>query len=305
MLKRINPDKVRLGMFIEAIEGSWVDNPWRRRFLLDKANEVEKLKSSTVEAVVINTAKGADVASLPVPREQLNLKRQSMHLRRALETVEHAKPLVREMFEHARLGAVRFENATEAVEHIANCMTDSARTLIEITRLKSRDEYTFLHSIAVSALMVHLARAVDMDEQTVRDLGMGGLVHDIGKARLKLDVLNKSGPLDEHEMRHVRTHPSLGYELLARQSDIPRVVLDICLYHHERIDGKGYTKGLTGDQLSVPVRISTICDVYDALTTKRAYKKACAPVEAARFMLEQEGQFDRRLLMRFFHSLDM
>jgi hypothetical protein len=108
-LKRVNPDKVRLGMFIEAIEGSWVDHPfWRRRFLLDKANEVEKLKSSTVEAVVINTAKGADVASLPVPREQPNLKRQSMHLRRALETVEHAKPLVREMFEHARLGAVRF-----------------------------------------------------------------------------------------------------------------------------------------------------------------------------------------------------
>jgi HD-GYP domain-containing protein (c-di-GMP phosphodiesterase class II) len=76
--------------------------------------------------------------------------------------------------------------------------------------------------------MVHLAR-LDMDEQTVRDLGMSGLVHDIGKARLKLDVLNKSEPLDDNEMRHVRTHPSLGFELLARQGDIPRVVLDICL----------------------------------------------------------------------------
>jgi hypothetical protein len=114
MLKRINPDKVRLGMFIEAVEGSWVENPWRRRFLLDKANEVEKLKSSTVDAVVTNTAKGADVASFPVPREQANLKRQSIHLRRALATVELAKPLVRKMFEHARLGSVRFENATEA-----------------------------------------------------------------------------------------------------------------------------------------------------------------------------------------------
>ncbi|MBO9101882.1 MULTISPECIES: HD-GYP domain-containing protein [unclassified Rhizobium] len=90
---------------------------------------------------------------------------------------------------------------------------------------------------------------------------------------------------------------------MAAQGDVPDVVLDICLHHHERMDGKGYPKGLRGDQISMPVRISTICDVYDALTSKRAYKKAWSPKDAATIMLRQEGQFDRQLLKHFFYSL--
>jgi HD-GYP domain-containing protein (c-di-GMP phosphodiesterase class II) len=157
--------------------------------------------------------------------------------------------------------------------------------LIEVTRLKSRDEYTFLHSIAVSALMVHLVRAVGPDEETAYDVGMGGL-HDIGKVRIPLKVLNKTGPLDERQMRLIRLHPSHGYPLLARQGDVSTVVLVICLHHHETIDGQGYPKGLSGEEITVPVRISSICDVYDALTSARAYKLAWSPRDAARFILE-------------------
>jgi HD-GYP domain-containing protein (c-di-GMP phosphodiesterase class II) len=121
--------------------------------------------------------------------------------------------------------------------------------------------------------------------------------------RVPLKVLNKSAPLNDVEMGQVRLHPSHGYQLLAKQGDVPRVVLDICLHHHERIDGSGYPNGLFDKQISIAVRITSICDVYDALTSARAYKKAWNPRDAARFMLEQEGQFDRRLLMQLFHSL--
>ena len=306
MLKRIKPTHVCLGMFIEAIEGSWIDHPfWRKQFRLERATDVEKLKSSNVSAVIINTVKGLDVTVLSPPeRKAPSSPREKAEMKRALKTIELAKPMIREMFDSARQGGiVPASYAAQAVEHIATCMNSSSKALIEVTRLKSRDEYTFLHSIAVSALMVHLARAVDLDEETAYDVGMGGLLHDIGKMRIPLKVLNKTGPLDEREMRLIRLHPSHGYQLLARQGDVSSVVLDICLHHHERIDGRGYPMGLSGEEISIPVRISSICDVYDALTSVRAYKQAWSPRDAARFMLEQEGQFDRRLLMQFFHSL--
>jgi putative nucleotidyltransferase with HDIG domain len=214
--------------------------------------------------------------------------------------------MIKPMFDSARMGGIiPVSYAAQAVEHIATCMNSGSKALIEVTHLKSRDEYTFLHSIAVSALMVHLARAVDLDEETAYDVGMGGLLHDIGKMRISLKVLNKTGPLDEPEMRLIRLHPSHGYQLLSQQGDVSRVVLDICLHHHERIDGRGFPKGLSSEEISIPVRISSICDVYDALTSVRAYKKAWSPREAASFMLEQECQFDKRLLMQFFHNLSI
>ncbi|MBP1862370.1 HD-GYP domain-containing protein, partial [Rhizobium herbae] len=300
MLKRIKSTHVRLGMFIEAIEGAWIDHPfWRRQFRLDRATDVEKLKSSNVSTVIINTAKGLDVTPpSPSERRASSSPRENAELKRALQTIEQTKPMIREMFDSARLGGIiPISYAAQAVEHIARCMSSSSKALIEVTRLKSKDEYTFLHSIAVSALTVHLARAVDLNEETAYDVGMGGLLHDIGKMRIPPKVLNKTGPLDEREMSLVRLHPSHGYQLLVRQGDVSSVNLDICLHHHERIDGRGYPKGLSGEEISIPVRISSICDVYDALTSVRAYKKAWSPRDAARFMLEQEGQFDQRLLM--------
>lgn len=226
-------------------------------------------------------------------------------VQRALRAIELSKPLVRAVFEEARIGKqVSISSASTAVKHISDSMKDGSQALLALTRLKTRDEYTFLHSIAVCALMVHLARAVELDEQIVREIGMGGLVHDIGKMRIKLAVLNKAGPLTEREMQHVRAHPKLGHDLLAGQGAVPDVVLDVCLSHHERMDGKGYPQGLAAGQITLPVRICTICDVYDALTSRRAYKKPWTAAEAARFMLASQGQFDRRLLMQFFQSLD-
>lgn len=298
MLKRIRPADVRRGMYIVSIEGVWPDRPfWRGEFLLERDDDVGQLRGSGVEAVVIDTAKG----KAEHPAQNM----LTPEVQRALRAIELSKPLVKAVFEEAKVGKqVSYTSATTAVEHISGSMSDGGRALIALTRLKSRDEYTFLHSIAVCALMVHLARALELDEEIIRDIGMGGLVHDIGKMRIRLAVLNKAGPLTNREMDHVRAHPVLGHELLNRQSEIPKAVLDICLSHHERIDGKGYPQGLYGDQISLPVKICTICDVYDALTSRRAYKKPWSAADAARFMLAAEGQFDRRLLMRFFHSLD-
>ncbi|WP_081307328.1 HD-GYP domain-containing protein [Agrobacterium tumefaciens] len=305
MLKRIMPKHVRLGMFVEAVDGNWNGQRfWRSRYLLSNPGEVEALKASQVEGIIINTGKGADV--VVTTSVTARCRQAEARLAKALQTVEQSKPVIKAMFEDARMGrSVPIGAATEVVEQIATCMTDSSRALIEVTRLKTRDEYTFLHSLAVTALMVHLGRSIKIDENAARTLAVGGLMHDIGKVKLPLEILTKTGKLSDQEMALIRKHPQHSHDLLMRQGDVPDTVLDICLHHHERLDGKGYPKGLSGKEISLPVRIASICDVYDALTSKRAYKKAWVPLDAAKFMLEQEGQFDRPLLKTFLRSMGL
>lgn len=303
MLRRIKPEQVRLGMFIEGIDGHWQEQRfWRSRFLLDRPNDLESLKRSGVAGVIIDTSVGVN-ASAPTlkPIKRALSKAQ---IARALQTIEESKPLVKTMFQEAKMGlSVSVGAAMEVVEQIANCATDNSLALIQVSRLKTRDEYTFLHSIAVSALMVHFGRSCQMAEDHVRTLAMGGLLHDVGKVKVPLKILNKTGRLTTEEMAVVRNHPQHSYDLLSRQGDVPDAVLDICLHHHERLDGRGYPTGISGEKIGHPVRMAAICDVYDALTSRRAYKRAWAPREAETFMLDQSDQFDQSLLRQFFSCL--
>lgn len=308
MLKRIKLREIRLGMFIEAVDGEWSGRPfWRSRFRLDCIRSLEALKTSGAISVIIDTDLGADTSPASSKKNAARAQRVSQaEIDLALRTIEQSKSVIKDLFDDVRMGnCIKVRTAMDVVTQITESMSGGSRALITLSRLKTRDEYTFLHSMAVTALMVHLAKSIKIDAMTIQMLGMGGLLHDVGKVKIPLTVLNKTGPLSETDLVLVRRHPCDGHEQLSRQGDMPEIVLDICLHHHERLDGKGYPKGLSGDEISLPVRIASICDVYDALTSKRAYKKAWPPADAAKFMLEQKGQFDRTLLRQFFHCLSL
>lgn len=314
MLKRIKRHQVRVGMFITDIEDPLRDEAAPMRgFLLKDEGAAAKVKASNIISLVIDTRRGVDVGTgLPKTETQENSSSLSdlsraftqTEIKEALQTIEQTRPLLDTLFSNVRLGGVaRFEPADRAVEQIAKSMESNPAALIGITRLKTKDEYTFLHSLAVSALMVHFGRFLKFDEQAVRILGVSGLLHDIGKMLMPDAVLSKKGALTNEEMAEVRTHPVRGYELLSRQSDMPQIVLDVCLQHHERIDGKGYPFGLSGTQISTQARIAAICDVYDAMTSARSYKRAWTPAETLLMMQKSEGHFDRHLLAQFNASL--
>ncbi|NSZ66564.1 HD-GYP domain-containing protein (plasmid) [Agrobacterium tumefaciens] len=299
MLRRIKPEQVRLGMFIEAVDGNWDGKKfWRSRFLLDSPRDLEILRASSVDGVIINTIKKGYPAPLASKKNVTELPEGQVA--QALRTIKQSKPLINSIFAEARLGkSIPADTALQVVEDIATCMQENSRALIAVTRLKSKDEYTFLHSIAVTALMVHFGRALKIDECAIRTLAMGGLLHDVGKMKIPLEILNKTGRLTDDEMTLIRRHPQYSRDIVALHGDMPETVLDICLHHHERPDGKGYPEGLSGTDITIPVRIAAICDVFDALTSLRAYKKAWPAREAAEFMLRQKGQFDRPLLTKF------
>lgn len=315
MLKRIDKSLVRSGMFIEDLEGSWSDNPFSsRRFLLQGADDVAKLMRSNVSGVVINTTMGLDAADTAVkPRATSKPRRASPaspsleeRQKLAAQTILQSETIVAGLFNGVRSGDdVTVAQVTPVVKQISAMMKREPLILLNLTRLKSKDETTFVHSIAVSALMMQFARYLKLDETLVQELGIGGLLHDVGKMKVPDDVLTKEGRLTDGEFQLIRNHPQLGHAILSMQPDMPDIALDVCLNHHERMDGKGYPNGKTADQISLYTRICSICDVYEAITSARPYKQAWKHADAIAWMLDRQGHFDRALLREFVTSLEM
>ena len=331
MYKSILRDQVRIGMFIHRFEGSWFKHPfWRGRFLLVDADDMTAIAQSGIKRLIIDTSKGLDVdepASLkpagiiaPVtatPSRSTNsatvkparaIRQDDGRERARIEAsrvADRSKKVMREIFDAARLGkAGQCAAVTAVVADVTTMIEKNRQAFLKVLRLKSKDEYTYLHSVAVCALMINLGRQIKLDEATIADLGTAGLLHDIGKMLVPDALLNKAGRLTDAEFSLMRTHAERGFELLKDIDAVPELALDVCRHHHEKIDGSGYPENLSGSEISLAARMGAICDVYDALTSNRAYKEAWTPVEAITRMQSWDGHFDPALLFSFMQSID-
>lgn len=320
MLKRISVTHLRLGMFIDAFCGSWIEHPfWRNAFLLDDAADLKRIVDSGLREVWIDTTKGLDAESgqakeesdaglerrLPQAATALEPVSLAREVERAVRICSKARDAVTSMFHQARLGqAITAGDAMPLVEEISASVLRNPAALISLARLKTADDYTYMHSVAVCALMVALARQLDLDPAQSRRAGMAGLLHDVGKMAIPAEVLNKPGKLSDEEFNLIKTHPAEGHAMLRNGADIDAVSLDVVLHHHERMDGSGYPDRLPAEQISLFARMGAVCDVYDAITSDRAYKKAWDPAEALRKMAEwSQGQFDPPIFQAFVKSV--
>jgi len=326
MLKRISVSHLRQGMYIHEFCGSWMGRAfWRPKFLLDDSDDLRRILVSGADEVWIDISKGIDVAgtSTGEPPEQVAAetdahlrcvetnpaKRSSATLedevKRASKFCYQSKDAVLAMFSEVRMGqAIDIEYVGKLVEEIADSVTRNPDALISLARLKSSDEYTYMHSIAVCALMIALARQLRLSEELVREAGVAGLLHDIGKLKIPDAILNKPGKLTEAEFSAIRHHPSEGAKLLKGSEKISELVLDVCLHHHEKVDGSGYPDNLKGDEISLFAKMGAVCDVYDAITSSRPYKDAWSPAEAVRKMAEwSKGHFDQNVFHAFVKSV--
>jgi HD-GYP domain-containing protein (c-di-GMP phosphodiesterase class II) len=311
MLKRIRVHQLQVGMFVEEVEGGGRQQPPPRfsPFLISSPAEIERMMHSSLMTVVINVGKGLDVgrdalSPNPCGRAQFDTQLLStftaQDIRQAKQCIEDTKPHIRHVLSEARInGAFATNAASAAVERIMSAALDNAGAVIATAKLKEKDEVTFLHSLAVSALMIAFGRNLGHSEEDVRLLGVGGLVHDLGKMALPNAILMKTGKLSDEEMDLVRAHPQRSYDLISRIESTPKQVLDICRYHHEKFDGSGYPHRLAGKQIPYVARLAAVCDVYEALTTVRPYKRAWSQAEAINMMMNSPGHFDDTLLKAF------
>ena len=324
VLKRIAVAELRIGMYIHEFCGSWMDHPfWKGRFLLDNERDLQRVLDSDVHEVWIDVSKGRDVApgqaSQSVAEVEAETEAQLLaadsrtppartsldqEVQRALKLCAQAKAAVVEMFNDARMGqAIALEHVGELVQEISDSVLRHPNALISLARLKTSDEYTYMHSVAVCALMIALARQLGMSEEQVREAGEAGLLHDIGKMAVPDAILNKPDKLTDAEFGTMRGHPEQGTRMLLDCRQVSALVLDVCLHHHEKFDGSGYPHRLVGEQISLFARMGAVCDVYDAITSDRPYKKGWDPAEAIRKMAEWKGHFDPQVFQVFVKSV--
>ena len=228
----------------------------------------------------------------------------NVEVARAQTLCTQAKSEMAGMFNDARMGkAVTIGDAMPLVEEISASVMRNENALISVARIKTHDAYTYMHSVAVCALMLALARRLKLDEAQVRDAAIGGLMHDLGKAMMPLEVLNKPGKLTDEEFAIMKSHPKAGWSLLKEGGEANEATLDIALHHHEKYDGNGYPERLKGEQISLLSRMGAVCDVYDAVTSNRPYKAGWDPAESIRQMASWKGHFDERIFQAFVRSV--
>ncbi|MCK9684151.1 HD-GYP domain-containing protein [Scleromatobacter humisilvae] len=243
----------------------------------------------------------ARARSTPVPAPSRSFAEE---MRTATAVCQKGKAQVHKMFNEARLGrAIDAESFRPLVEEISDSVIRNPGAIVSLARLKTQDDYSYMHSVAVCALMVALGRELGFDEEQCRMAGTAGLLHDVGKALMPLDILNKPGKLTDAEFDVMRSHPVRGHELLQEARGTVPEAMDVCLHHHERFDGGGYPHKLPNDQLNQLVRMGSICDVYDAITSNRPYKMGWDPADSIGKMASWKGQFDPVIFATFVKSV--
>lgn len=323
MLKTIKTKQVRLGMYIHALKGAWIHHPfWKTEFVLENPKDLQKLFASVVKEVEIDTSKGLDVDEVKAVETQLviespapaeasvgNVKKTkkinaSQEMKNAKGLINASKKAVTVMFNDARLGkVVNPETMMPLVEGIAASIDRNRAALISLARLKSQDDYTYMHSVAVCAMMTALAKELKLSDLEVKQAGLAGLLHDIGKMAVPLEVLNKPGALTDEEFLMIKQHPTKGHALLMKAGIKDTVALDVCLHNHEKVDGTGYPEKLAGSNISLFAKMGAICDVYDAITSNRPYKAGWEPSVSLKRMAQWQGHFDEEVFKAFVKSV--
>ena len=335
MRKKIQVGQLRVGMFIDEVVGSWLNNPfWKSAVMLTDPKQLAQLLSSPIKEVWIDVGKGRDVdvddeaapllvdvvdgveftasavAEEPQFPQASSIAPPTVSLQdevaRAGRICAKARGAMKAMFQDVRMGkAIDAEHCLPLVDDITQSVQRNPGAIVSLARLKTRDDYTYMHSVAVCALMVALSQQLKLSAEDTREAGLAGLLHDLGKSAMPTEVLNKPGKLTADEFAIMKGHPEAGHRMLMDGQGVGPIPMDVCLHHHEKINGLGYPHGLKGDEISLFAKMGAICDVYDAITSNRPYKSGWDPAESILRLAQwgKEGHFDDRILQAFIRSI--
>ena len=209
--------------------------------------------------------------------------------------------ILNSLTEHKTINVLEAKESTDA---IVDSIFRNQDALACMTRLRIKDEYLVEHSLNVSILMTLFAKHLAFDREIIEKLALGAFLHDIGKVLVPPEILHKPGKLTPQEYEEIKSHVDLGLEVLKENPDLPELVIEIVQQHHERLDGKGYPKQLTEQQISQVGRMIAIVDSYDAMTADRVYKVGMHPIKAFKILMKDApDSYDNTLVEQFVNCL--
>lgn len=325
MIKRIPVSQLKPGMFIRDLNCSWVVHPlFLTRFKIESDAEIEKIVELGVREVYIDPARGidlpgaetADEARANVECELLRMAKEtagavggSVSMREecdaATEIQAHARQAIQDMMLDIRMGRqFEIERVDQAIGSITDSILRNPTALIQMSQVKTKNGYTYMHSVGVCALMTAFCNTLKLGRNITRQISTGAILHDIGKMKVPNEILNKPCRLTDLEFEEMKLHVDYGCEIVRQMAPISPIAFLVLSQHHERYDGSGYPAGLKGEEISQFGQMAAIVDVYDAITSDRVYHKSMAPVEAIRKMLEwSEFHFNKELVWHFIHCV--
>lgn len=312
---RIDPADLKLGHFVRQLSIPWEGTQFPLQGILIDSFETKKWLQANCDWVVIDLDRstnpwrpdafarhGLEKAGSHASSGSINLLRRA---RIEPETMESAIRTYSQLDQQAESLLASINNAEHIdIKHAETVVVDMAdevrqnlAALVWLSRIKQKDRYTAQHCINVAILAMGLAASLDWSQEDVEMAGLAGLLHDLGKMKLDLDILNKKGRLTAEEFRHVQRHTTLGHDMLMAETPVPEAVALAVLNHHERPDGTGYPQGLTGEQISPLARMISVIDAYDAITSNRVYDPARSHHEALGILWKnRDRQFDKAMV---------
>ncbi|MEG1491777.1 MAG: HD-GYP domain-containing protein [Oscillospiraceae bacterium] len=252
---------------------------------------IKRLELYDIDGLYIESSIGEDIepASFVKPEERHKM-------------LSDVRSIYTGFFNQPMLSSEVVGDTKDLAENLVETILDQDEFLLDVMEIKSYDNYTYSHSLNVSMLSVLIAKSLGFVRNRLTDIALCGLMHDIGKIDIPIQIINKNGPLEADEMELVRSHPELGVERMRKCFNISHEVLRGINCHHEKIDGTGYPYHYKGDSIPLFARILAVSDVYDALTSHRSYRRAWLPCEAIEYMLAAaDTQFDHSLVQVFMH----
>jgi putative nucleotidyltransferase with HDIG domain len=305
-VKRITIDDLIPGMYVEDVLNRDGVLLLTADSIITGGEQIETLRRQGVASLYINIQKGIDLPEPALASSKSN--DPSLREIEYYKELEYARAIHKKTVDTARdaLDAIKIgqnfslSKIEEAAQEMVASILRNPDAMISLSQIKGYDEYTYVHSVNVSVLATSLAYSMNYNRDQLLEVGIGGVLHDVGKMRVPESILNKPGKYTEGEFNIMKRHPELGLAIVNEKKGISEVSKAMVIQHHERYNGKGYPRGLKGGAIAEIALISAVADVYDALTSNRVYRAAWTPQKALAFIFQGcDEDYSREVVERF------
>jgi len=319
MLQTITIDQLKIGMYVKDVTWAGTKFKVKTQGIVKSQKTIEQLKRQGVidllveytpvgeapeEMTVASKESAAAESNMPASPKSLRARSLEDEFSLSCQLYDKGSQQIQALFD---LNNTDERPNASAINELASEITDSIirneYAMTMLTRIRNKSTYQWEHAINCGILLCGFSLYLGLKKETATQIALGGILHDIGTAKVSPGIINKAGKLTENDTQVIRRHVAWGFELCKKEGMANKIIVDMMANHHERLNGSGYPRGVSKNKLSKLARMTAIVDVYDAMTGDKPYKPAEPPINALRYLMAKNEHFDRNLVQQFIKFL--